>query len=153
MSDTEALRRLYRDTVLQHSREPRNLHRMEQADRCADGHNPLCGDRITLYLRMPDETITDAAFEATGCAISLASASMLTEAVKHHTRTDALTLSRDVQSMLEGRTSGQSFGDLDALSGVSAYPTRVRCAALPWRTLQAALDGRHDTVSTESGSP
>ena len=154
MTDMEQLRQLYRDTVLKHSRSPRNFRRIEAPQACADGHNPLCGDKITVYLHLDHETIDDATFEATGCAISLASASMLTDMVAGQTAAAAMALANDVQIMLAGKSVPQcDFGELNALSGVRAYPSRVRCAALPWRTLEAALTGTGRTATTEPKEP
>lgn len=153
MDDNGALRELYAQTVLDHSRHPRNFRCIPEAGRKAVGHNALCGDKISLYLHLDGDRIDDAAFEATGCAISVASASMLTEMVKGRRLTQAETLIRDVKSLFDSgnvdTSVGQSVGDIAALSRVRAYPSRVRCATLAWRTLQAAIDGSAGTVSTE----
>ena len=149
MDDSGVLRDLYAQTVLDHSRHPRNFRCIPDAGRKAQGHNPLCGDKISLYLHLDGDRIDDAAFEATGCAISVASASMLTEMVRGQRLADAEILIRDVKSMFDSGNAGSSIGDLVALSRVRAYPSRVRCATLPWRTLEAALGGSPGTVSTE----
>ncbi|MCC7258830.1 MAG: SUF system NifU family Fe-S cluster assembly protein [Gammaproteobacteria bacterium] len=149
MAETD-LGRLYQDIVLRHSRSPHNQHCLPAPDARAEGHNPLCGDRITLYLQLDDGTIREAAFEAVGCAIALASASMLTDAVTGSRRDQALALAAAVQARLSGDDTGGDLGEIEALSGVRAYPMRVRCATLPWRTLEAALRGAHRTVSTET---
>lgn len=150
MTDPDQLRRLYRDVVIEHSRNPHNFRRIDSPSASADGHNPLCGDRITVYLRTSNGDVDDAAFEAVGCAISLASASMLTDMVAGHTRAEASAITRDVLDMLESRAEPADLGPINALCGVRAYPSRVRCATLPWRTLQAALAGKTGgVVSTE----
>lgn len=150
MPGQDDLSRLYRETVLDHSRNPRNFRRIESADRRATGHNPLCGDKITLYVDLDaNENISDAAFEATGCAISLASASMLTELVRSRPLADVKTLVLDVCAMFTDQPHNPPPGDLAALAGVRAYPSRVRCATLPWRTLEAALQRDPAAVSTE----
>lgn len=145
------LKRLYRDTVLDHSRNPRNAHALHPATHCATGHNPLCGDRLTLYLDVEaNGRIRAAACQATGCAISVASASMLTELVRGKDVAAAQALIADVDAMLAGRGETQRLGELASLSGVRAYPARVRCAALPWRALEAALRGNQTPVTTET---
>lgn len=144
------LGRLYQDIVLRHSRNPRNLRRIEAAQARAEGHNPLCGDRLTIYLALERDGIRDAAFEGVGCAISLASASMLTEAVTGRSTAEALALAAAVRSRLAGGDDGGELGEIEALSGVRGYPTRVNCATLPWRTLEAALTGAGQVVSTEA---
>jgi nitrogen fixation NifU-like protein len=146
----ENLNQLYRETVLDHSRHPRNLRRLEGPARHATGHNPLCGDRITVYLDVSaDDIVRDAAFEATGCAISVASASMLTELVRNRPLAEVQAMIRNVFAMFAGDAEGRSPGDMAALAGVRAYPSRVRCATLAWRTLEAALHGDPAAVSTE----
>jgi nitrogen fixation NifU-like protein len=151
MSAQAEIDRLYQATVLDHSRNPRNFRRIAPADRRAEGNNPLCGDRVTLYLHLDDDRIDDAAFEASGCAICLASASMLTTLVRGRRIADVRGTLRDVDAMFRGETPGGAVGDLTALASVRAYPSRVRCALLPWRTLEAALGSAAATVSTESG--
>lgn len=152
MTAQAAIDRLYQATVLDHSRNPRNLRRIEPADRRAEGNNPLCGDRITLYLHLDDDRIDDAAFEASGCAICLASASMLTNMVRGRPIAAVRGTMRDVDAMFRGETPGGDIGDVAALAGVRAYPSRVRCALLPWRTLEAALRNATASVSTENGT-
>jgi len=144
----ESLARLYRQTVLEHSRQPHNLGRMAQPDHQASGDNPLCGDRITLYLREKAGCITEAAFEGTGCAISLASASMLTDLVPGRPAAEVRRLVRTIMDAFTG-SNGTLPGDLAALGEVRAYPARIRCATLPWKTLDAALDDAGTPVSTE----
>ncbi len=150
MTEQRELNGLYRGTVLDHNRNPRNFRRIPSANRQATGHNPLCGDKVTVYLQMEtDGRISDAAFEAIGCAISLASASMLTERIRGTKLADARHLIDDVDAMFAGRTRERDIGDLAALAGVRDYPSRVRCATLPWRTLEAALRVDGATISTE----
>jgi nitrogen fixation NifU-like protein len=150
MVSSAELGRLYRETVLDHSRNPRNLRSLSGANRRATGYNPLCGDKVTMYLQMDDEgRIADVAFEATGCAISLASASMLTEMIHGKDAAAAHAVIMNVDAMLSGAGQEGQLGEFASLSGVRAYPSRVRCATLPWRTLEAALRGTTAPVSTE----
>jgi nitrogen fixation protein NifU and related proteins len=145
------LKDLYRDVILDHNRQPRNFGRLDPADAAADGHNPLCGDRLTVSLRLSGNTITDIRFEGKGCAISTASASLMTEAVKGHGRADVHELFSHVHTMLTQPNApvDESLGKLAALSGVREFPSRVKCASLCWHTLNAALDRGASTVSTE----
>ena len=151
MNDSDELRELYRQTVLDHSRHPHNFRRLEDADRCAEGHNPLCGDKIRLYLRLDGDRIDDLAYEATGCAISLASASIMSDQLRGLDERDARQRACDVDAALDERSTETTLpGELAALSAVRSYPSRVRCALLPWRTLRAALDADTEAVTTES---
>lgn len=139
---------LYRQIVLDHSREPRNQRRPEHFDREAEGHNPLCGDKVRVYLGLREDRLTDVAFEASGCAICIASASLMTEATRGNTTCEANDAAASFITALS--TDGVALhGDLAALSGVSHYPSRIRCATLPWKALQAALGASPITVSTE----
>lgn len=148
---TADLADLYRTAVLDHSRHPRNFRRLATANRQATGHNPLCGDKVTLYVELGgDDVIRDAAYEAAGCAISVASASMLSEQVRGRTARDALELAASVSGMFSDPPGGAPGGDLAALAGVRDYPSRVRCATLPWRTLEAALLGERGEATTET---
>jgi nitrogen fixation protein NifU and related proteins len=144
---------LYRDVILDHNRHPRNFGALEPADASVEGFNPMCGDRLTLRLRLSDDTISDIKFEGQGCAISTASASLMTEAVKGKTRAEALALFERVHQLLtDDAASGQELGKLAALSGVREYPARVKCASLCWHTLSSALNtpaGAAPAVSTE----
>jgi len=149
MSDDARLRSLYRDIVLTHSREPHNFRRMEDPQSRAEGHNPLCGDKITMYLKRDDDTLSDVCFEAVGCAISIASASILTDMTRGQPVNKARTIAAGVLSMLEEGNDKGGSGEMTALAGVRAYPSRVRCATLAWRTFQAALAGTGATVTTE----
>ena len=134
------LNELYRDVILDHNRRPRNFGALDPADASADGVNPLCGDRLTLRLKFAADTIEEIRFEGQGCAISTASASLMTEAVKGKTRTEALGLFDPVHRLLTvDGAQPDGLGKLAALSGVSAYPARVKCASLCWHTLAAAL--------------
>ncbi len=152
MSD---LRDLYQEVILDHNRRPRNFRVLEPADHQVDGHNPLCGDRLTVYLRLGGGRIADVSFVGSGCAISKASASMMTDIVKGLTIDEVETLFNEFHAMV---TSGDptvappaSIGKLAVFAGVAEYPTRVKCATLAWHTLQAALHMPSGTVTTESG--
>lgn len=147
------LRDLYQEVVIDHSRRPRNFRKPEGANRSAEGLNPLCGDQLTLYLKLAGDVIEDIGFEGAGCAISKASASMMTTALKKKTKAEAEALFARVHSMLtEGpsaKVDPQELGKLAALSGVWEFPARVKCATLAWHTLRSALDGAGAPVSTE----
>lgn len=146
------LRDLYQEVILDHNRRPRNFGRLAGANRSAEGFNALCGDRLTLYLKLVDGVIEDARFEGTGCAISTASASLMTEALKGKTEAEAQSLFEGFHALL---TAGESadptvpLGKLEVLSGVREFPVRVKCATLPWHTLQAALQNETRPISTE----
>jgi nitrogen fixation NifU-like protein len=140
--------------ILDHNRKPRNFGGLEPADASVEGFNPMCGDRLTVRLRMADDRISDIRFEGQGCAISTASASLMTEAVKGKTRSEALQLFDRVHHLLtDDAARADELGKLAALSGVREYPARVKCASLCWHTLASALrstDPRHlPAVSTE----
>ena len=132
---------LYRDVILDHNRRPRNFGALEPADASVEGFNPMCGDRLTLRLRLADGAISDIRFEGQGCAISTASASLMTEAVKGKTRAEALHLFDRVHQLLtdDAAAPDEDLGKLAALSGVREYPARVKCASLCWHTLASAL--------------
>ncbi len=144
---------LYREVILDHNRNPRNFGRLDPHDAEAKGHNPLCGDQLTLTLRRNGDRIEDLRFEGHGCAISMASASMMTEAVKGRDRTAATDLAARIHALLtQDGASSEGLGKLAALSGVREFPARVKCASLCWHTLNAALaqsDSAAPTVSTE----
>jgi nitrogen fixation NifU-like protein len=144
---------LYRDVILDHNRRPRNFGPLEAADASADGVNPLCGDRLTLRLKLAADKIEEIRFEGQGCAISTASASLMTEAVKGKTRAEALGLFDRIHRLLtEGDAEPDGLGKLAALSGVREYPARVKCASLCWHTLASALKShaaQSPQVSTE----
>ena len=147
------LRDLYQEVVVDHGKKPRNFRKPEGANRSAEGINPLCGDQITLYLKLSGEVIEDIGFQGAGCAISKASASLMTAAVKSKTKAEAEALFERVHSMIsEGPRSKidpQELGKLAVLSGVWEFPSRVKCATLAWHTLRSALDGAAAPVSTE----
>lgn len=146
------LKDLYRDVIIDHNRHPRNFGRLEPADAHADGHNPLCGDRLTIYVNLDGERIREAKFEGSGCAISVASASLLTEAVKGKSKPEVRALFDDIHSLLtrqDADVDPARLGKLAALSGVREFPARVKCASLCWHTLNAALERTAEPVSTE----
>lgn len=135
------LKDLYRDVILDHNRNPRNFGPLPSASADAEGFNPLCGDRLKLHLRVVDERVEDVRFEGQGCAISTASASLMTEAIKGKTRAEALALFERVHALLteDAAPADESLGKLCALSGVREFPARVKCASLCWHTLASAL--------------
>ena len=145
------LKELYRDVILDHNRRPRNFGRIEPSDGHAEGHNPLCGDRLSVFVRLNGERLEDIRFEGRGCAISTASASLMTEAVKGKERAAIGELFAKVHALLTQQDAAPdtALGKLAALSGVREFPVRVKCASLCWHTLNAALDRSADTVSTE----
>ena len=144
------LKDLYQDLIIDHNRSPRNFRKLAGATHQAEGFNPLCGDKLTVYLVMDDGRIADIGFEGTGCAISVASASLMTEGVKGRKQTEAHELFGRVHAMLTGAGGDDAaLGKLAALGGVRAYPTRVKCATLCWHTLNAALEQSTAAVSTE----
>ena len=143
---------LYQDVILDHNRSPLNYRRMENANRRVEGNNPLCGDRITVWLRMEDGVIADATFQGLGCAISMASASLMTSAVKGKTRAEAEALFERFRRMITGsgeQAETDSLGKLAVFSGVSEFPIKVKCASLSWHAMKAALDEPDAVVSTE----
>jgi nitrogen fixation NifU-like protein len=145
------LRDLYQEVILDHNRYPRNRGEVEGSDAEASGHNPLCGDAVRITLKMQDDRVVDIAFEGQGCAISTASASLMTEAVKGKTRDEAEALFRTFQSMVTNTDPEEQFddlGELAALAGVREHPVRIKCATLAWHTLHAALTGDRE-ASTE----
>lgn len=150
MSD---LRELYQETVMDHNRSPRNFRKLEGATCSLEGYNPLCGDRVILAVKLEDGVIADIGFQGAGCAISRASASMMTESVKGKTREEAQELFEAFHRMItrspEGDYDPEKLGDLEVLSGVAQYPVRVKCVMLGWHTLRGALRGQHETASTE----
>ena len=146
------LKDLYRDVIVDHNRSPRNFRKIAGADKVLEGFNPLCGDKLTLYLKLDGETIRDLSFEGSGCAISVASASLMTERLKGKTRSDADNLFNQMHDLLtrsEPLADLESLGKLAALAGVREYPSRVKCASLCWHTLKGALHGDAASVSTE----
>jgi nitrogen fixation NifU-like protein len=150
---TPDLRELYQETILDHSKRPRNFHEIPNPNARAAGHNPLCGDKLTVYLRLDEDRIEDIGFLGSGCAISKASASLMTDAVKGKPIGDVRKLFEKFHEMITGRpgdpVDAEGLGKLAVLSGVCEFPVRVKCASLPWHTLQAALDRKKETVSLE----
>jgi nitrogen fixation protein NifU and related proteins len=143
---------LYQDLILDHNRTPRNYRQPENANRKAEGHNPLCGDKLTIWLRMEGDLIEDAAFQGSGCAISRASASLMTVAVKGKRKAEAEKLFEQFRRLITGTLQPDqepSLGKLAAFAGVAEYPVRVKCAGLSWHALRAALDRPEAVVSTE----
>ncbi len=148
------LRDLYQDLILDHTRKPRNFHDLPEANHRAEGHNPLCGDRVSLMLDLRGDTIREAAFQGSGCAISVASASMLTEAVAGKSveevrRLLGAFLAQTTGSPLADEASEVELGKLAAFAGVREFPMRVKCATLAWRALESALAGEPTEVRTE----
>lgn len=144
------LKALYQEVIIDHNRHPRNCHRLADADRMADGFNPLCGDRLTVYLKLRDGVIADAAFEGEGCAISVASASLMTEHLKGKTESEAQAIFDRFRALVMGEEeAGAGLDKLVVLAGVKEFPARVKCATLAWHTLTAALKDRREPVSTE----
>ena len=146
------LKDLYRDVIVDHNRNPRNFRPMKDADAQAEGFNPLCGDRLTLYVKLDGDRISDVSFQGSGCAISMASASLLTESVKGKTVAEAERLFASMHDLLtrdDAAVDVASLGKLGALSGVREFPARVKCAGLCWHTLDAALHRHAEPVSTE----
>ena len=144
------LQDLYQEVILDHNRRPRNFRAL-QAGQKAEGFNPLCGDRITVYLNVDNGVIKEVAFQGSGCAISKASASLMTESVKGKTVAEAQSLFERFQQMITAAAdaSVDDLGKLTVLAGVRQFPVRVKCASLAWHTLRAAVDARNDVVSTE----
>ena len=150
------LRDLYQEVIIDHGRRPRNFGALAGANRCAEGFNPLCGDRIMLYLKTRDGVIEDVRFEGVGCAISTASASLMSDALKGRTEAEAKALFDGFHALVTGQAEssgtkpgGVPLGKLEVLAGVAEFPTRVKCATLAWHTLLAALQGETAPASTE----
>jgi nitrogen fixation protein NifU and related proteins len=150
MSD---LRELYQELIIDHSKRPRNFKVLETANRKLEGYNPLCGDKITLFLELEHDRVKNVSFQGSGCAISTASASVMTESVKGKTLADVEALFEVFHLMVMGKPpaagNAPELGKLAVFSGVSEFPARVKCATLAWHTLHAALQGTGETVSTE----
>jgi len=150
MSD---LRELYQDTILDHSRQPRNYGKLEHATHHAEGYNPLCGDRLVVYLEVEGDRVKDVRFEGAGCAISTASASLMTEALKGKTVEEAIALFHEMHETVTGQKEENGaehvpveLGKLAVFEGVRQYPLRVKCATLAWHTVKSALEGKGDEV-------
>jgi nitrogen fixation NifU-like protein len=146
------LQDLYQELIVDHNRRPRNRRKIENADRQAAGYNPLCGDRVTVYVTLDGDVIADVAFEGKGCAISTASASLMTESLKGKTIAEAQSLYHCFHDLVTGGHEDcpeANLGKLEVFSGVSKYPARVKCASLVWHAVKAALENKSETVSTE----
>ena len=146
------LSELYQQVILDHNKKPRNFRRLENANHTADGYNPLCGDQLTIYLDLENDLVKDVGFKGSGCAISKAAASMMTQAVKGKSKEQVENLFHEFHQMVTGElneeTEANSLGNLKIFAGVREFPVRVKCATLPWHTLHAALNKEHQ-VSTE----
>jgi nitrogen fixation NifU-like protein len=144
------LRELYQEVILEHSKHPRNYRVLDSANHHAEGFNPLCGDHFTIYADVKEGTIRDVSFQGTGCAISKASASMMTQSLKGKSEAEAEELFTRFHQLVTGRgTSADAVGKLAVFAGVSEFPLRVKCATLAWHALRAALRGDKEAVSTE----
>ena len=147
------LRDLYQEVILDHNKSPHNYREMPDASRIALGHNPLCGDKLKLYVRIEDDRVLDVAFQGSGCAISKASASIMTDAVKGKTLTEAESLYGQFHELLTGppdvKADGAGLGKLAVFSGVREFPARVKCATLAWHTLESAIKGQQIVAKTE----
>lgn len=150
MSD---LRELYQEVILDHNKSPCNFRKLDGANRVAEGLNPLCGDRVTVYLHMEDDVIQDIGFQGSGCAISKAAASVMTGIVKGKSKAEAQALSERFRRLVTGRGSAgadsSELEEFDAFRGVCGFPARVKCATLAWHTLQEALEAKTEAVATE----
>jgi nitrogen fixation protein NifU and related proteins len=146
------LSELYQQVILDHNKKPRNFRKLATANHTAEGYNPLCGDQLTVYLQLENDAVKDISFEGSGCAISKAAASMMTQAVKGKTKQEAERLFTEFHKMVTGdldeQTTPNQLGNLQIFSGVREFPVRVKCATLAWHTMQAALTNK-ETVSTE----
>jgi nitrogen fixation protein NifU and related proteins len=147
------LRELYQEVILDHHKRPRNCRRPDDANKHADGFNPLCGDKVSVFVRMEDGVVRDIAFQGSGCAISTASASMMTETLKGKSEAEAAQIFERFHDLVTGKTpvdaDNSGLGKLAVFAGVRDYPVRVKCATLAWHTLRAALAGSQETVATE----
>ncbi len=147
------LRELYQEVILDHNKRPRNFRELEDADRKAEGFNPLCGDHLTLFLRLEGDRVAEVTFQGSGCAISKASASMMTDDVKGKTLVEVEALFQDFHDMVTGppgdATVSPRLGKLAVFAGVCEFPVRVKCATLPWHTLQSALKDQRTIATTE----
>ena len=147
------LRELYQEVILDHHKRPRNFHKLDHANRQAVGFNPLCGDKVSVYVQVEDGVVRDAGFIGTGCAISTASASMMTESLKGKTEAEVEKLFKRFHDLVTGQLPPDAdlaeLGKLAVFAGVREYPVRVKCASLAWHTMHAALEGSKETVATE----
>lgn len=150
MTGHHDLRELYQEVIFDHNRNPRNFRAMEDANRHANGHNPLCGDQLTVFLQVDDGVVSDVSFVGQGCAISTASASLMTEAVKGRRLEEVESLFQDIHQMLtDAHPEGRDLGKLEVLSGVREFPARVKCASLAWHTLHNAMTQAQEVAKTE----
>ena len=143
---------LYQEILLEHNSKPRNFRKVDDASATAEGYNPLCGDQITLYLKVVDGTVEDVGFQGVGCAISRASASMMTQSIKGRSLDEAQTIFEAFHSMITHpgeEPDYDTLGDLETLAGINEYPTRIKCAILAWHTMRSALGGEGESVTTE----
>jgi nitrogen fixation NifU-like protein len=149
----DELRELYQQVILDHNKNPRNFRKIEGANRKVEGYNPLCGDHYFIYMQLEDDVIKDLSFEGEGCAISKASASLMSSVLKGKTKAEAERLFQRFHEVVTGRLDPtdhlEELGKLAVFAGVSEFPVRVKCATLAWHTMHAALNGRCETVSTE----
>jgi len=146
------LQDLYQELILDHGRRPRNFGALAGSSRTSEGYNPLCGDKVKVYVQMEDDVVKDISFQGAGCAISTASASIMTETLKGKTRTEAEQLFERFHDLVTGKKApddAPELGKLAVFSGVSEFPIRVKCATLSWHTLRAAMDGKDEIISTE----
>lgn len=149
MSD---LRALYQELIIDHGRHPRNFKQLPEANHIKEGFNPLCGDKLTIYLKLDNDLVVDVSFEGAGCAISMASASLMTQAIKGKTASQARHLFEDFHHLAKGaddEAALERLGKLAVLKGVCEFPSRVKCATLAWHTAMAAIDNSVESVSTE----
>ena len=144
------LTELYQQLLMDHSKSPRNFRVLPDANRTAQGTNPICGDNYTIYARMDGDVVQELTFQGSGCAISKASASLLTESLKGKTKAEVKAMFDKVRDLLTTGHSDGDLGKLSALGGVHRFPVRIKCAILPWHAVAAAVEGRGETVSTES---
>ena len=143
---------LYQEILLEHNSKPRNFRKLEDASSTAEGYNPLCGDQITLYLKLVDDVVADVGFQGVGCAISRASASMMTQSIKGKRLDEANDVFNAFHEMIthpDIEPDYDTLGDLETLAGVNEFPTRIKCAVLPWHTMRSALKGEGETITTE----
>ncbi len=144
---------LYQSIILDHNRRPHNFRVMPDASAHADGTNPMCGDQLTVWLRLEGDRVADVSFQGSGCAISRASASLMTQAVKGKTRDEAERLFTSFHAMVTGHEDGAKLGALKSLGGVSRFPLRVKCASLAWHALRSALEDGARSTAVQSGLP
>jgi nitrogen fixation NifU-like protein len=142
------LKRLYQSLILDHNKNPRNFRKPEKSNRNAEGYNPVCGDQIVIFVQFENGVIIDIGFEGSGCAISKASASLMTESTKGKSKREVQNLYEGIKNILTGNDN-ENLGDLSALSGVREFPVRIKCATLAWETLNNALEEKTETASTE----